>query len=261
MTHVALVGCGKMGQAMLRGWLASGLDAQYTVVDPKNRPDDLSERVQHACSPKDIRTPNIVFFAVKPQVMDAVCSSWLPYVDHDTVILSIAAGKSISFFQNHFGEHHPIIRAMPNTPAAIGNGITVAVSNGSVLDYHRSLAQRLLEVTGTLEWIKDETLMHAVTAVSGSGPAYLFHFTEALRQAAIDIGLPEQLASNLARETVIGSAALLNSDSDITPAQRRIDVTSPGGTTEAGLEILMSGMTDLLKETVNAAYKRGQSLD
>jgi len=199
--------------------------------------------------------------ATKPQIMDNICAGLKDHLHKDTLILSIAAGKSIAYFEGYFGNDHPIIRTMPNTPAAIGKGITVACPNAAVSAAQKKNAETLLKAGGLVDWLEDENLLNAVTALSGSGPAYIFHLIETLAKTGEQIGLSRDLAEKLARQTVIGSAALAEDDEGTPASQLRKNVTSPGGTTQAALEILMDGrLEEIYKEALNAAKTRGEEL-
>ncbi|MDB5490642.1 MAG: proC [Micavibrio sp.] len=257
MTIVTLVGCGKMGSAMVRGWVASKVADTIYVIEPSGLPGDLQNMAEVELVEQTLPS-DIIVLAVKPQMMDAVCRTLAPGT---ATILSIAAGQKIANFEKYFGDTHPVIRAMPNTPAAIGEGMTVAVANKNVTPGIRNIADRLLRATGRVEWIDDETLMDAVTALSGSGPAYVFYLIEVLAKAGEASGLAPVFAMSLARQTVIGSAALAGYDAE-TPAETlRQNVTSPGGTTEAALNVLMDGrMQDLFSEALNAATSRSKEL-
>lgn len=267
MYTITLIGCGRMGGAMLRGWLKSDIEAAYIVVEPSGKPaflDDYSN-VTYAASPEDVAQSaaksDICILAVKPQVMKGICEVLAPLINKDCLILSIAAGQTIANFESYFGEYQPIIRVMPNTPAAIGKGMSVAVANPYATQLQKSMTTQLLECSGKVEWIEDETLMNAVTAVSGSGPAYIFYLIEALAKAGQNAGLDEKMAMTLARQTVIGSAALAEQDADVPAATLRENVTSPNGTTQAALDVLMDGrLQKLFDEALAAAKKRGEEL-
>ena len=266
--HITLVGCGKMGTALLSGWLKSGINAEYVVIDPYAPP---FENITHLKKIEDIsslKAPDDVFYqtdmfilAVKPQIMGEVISTLAPLRRGPATILSIAAGQPIANFQDIFGPTAPIIRAMPNTPAAIGRGMTVAVANDLVTSEHKELADTLLKCSGKVEWIINESLMDAITAVSGSGPAYIFYLIDVLTQAAEKAGLDSTLATELARETVIGAAALAEAEHDKPAALLRENVTSPRGTTAAAMEVLMDGrMQGIFDEAIEAAKKRSIEL-
>jgi pyrroline-5-carboxylate reductase len=251
---VALVGAGKMGGAMLEGWLALGLDPkQAVVIDPSPAPDIsvLAGRGVVLNPPKAAMSKaRVVLLAVKPQVAAEVLPGVRGLVGDDTVVVSVMAGKTLAFLERAL-PGAAMVRAMPNTPASIGRGITVAVPNGKVTAAQKKLAHDLLAATGAVEWIEDEALMDAVTAVSGSGPAYLFHLTEALAKAGVVAGLPP----------VAGSGELLHR-SPHHPAILRQNVTSPGGTTAAALNVLMApdGLEALMTKAVAAATRRSREL-
>ena len=262
-----LVGGGKMGSALLEGWLAGGLapeDAWLIEPDPKarQRMARLALAGLHASADEisELRAKTILL-AVKPQVMDAAISGLRHLASPTTLILSIAAGKPIATFEQAFGKGTPVIRVMPNTPSAVGRGMSVLCANDSATAEQRQMAETLMAAVGDTAWVEDEDLMHAVTAVSGSGPAYVFHLVETLAAAGVAAGLPEALAIQLARRTVAGSGALVDASSE-TAAQLRINVTSPRGTTEAALEQLMAsdGLADVMRRTVEAAARRSREL-
>jgi pyrroline-5-carboxylate reductase len=261
---IVLVGAGKMGAALLQGWLAGGLDAaKVTVLEPQ--PADeiraLAARGVQINPVNKTSDAGAIVIAVKPQVADAVVPPLAAMAGASTVAVSIMAGKTLAFLERALPDA-ALVRAMPNTPAAIGRGITVAVPNARVSAAQRDLAHRLLAATGMVEWIADEKLMDAVTAVSGSGPAYVFLLAESLTRAGIAAGLPADLAAKLARETVAGSGELLHR-SALDPATLRQNVTSPGGTTAAALEVLMAaadGLDPLLAKAIAAAAKRSRDL-
>ncbi|MEA3027330.1 MAG: pyrroline-5-carboxylate reductase [Alphaproteobacteria bacterium] len=262
---IVLVGAGKMGAAMLEAWLALGLDAKSVVVlEPK------PSREIGALVARGLRlNPSIttaaeaaaIVIAVKPQVAPQVVPGLAPYVGARTVTLSIMAGRTLAFLEGALAQRAALVRAMPNTPAAIGRGITVAVPNVRVSQRQREIAHALLAATGAVEWIKDEALMDAVTAVSGSGPAYVFLLTEVLARSGAAVGLPADLAERLARATVAGSGELLNL-SATDPATLRQNVTSPGGTTAAALDVLggPEGLEALMRRAVAAATRRSREL-
>ncbi|HYG84966.1 MAG TPA: pyrroline-5-carboxylate reductase [Azospirillum sp.] len=260
-----LVGCGKMGGAMLDGWLKAGTVERVVVVEPNGLPEGLANpAVTLAAGPDALPAgfvPDVVVLAVKPQAMDGVLPGYAALVGPQTVFLSIAAGKTIDYFHTHLGGAAAIVRAMPNTPAAVGRGITVAIPNAAVTAAQRDLCEALLRAVGEVAWADAESQMDAVTAVSGSGPAYVFHLVEALAAAGEAAGLPAELAQRLARATVSGSGELLH-QSPAPAAQLREAVTSPGGTTRAALDVLMApdGLTGLMTRAVAAAAKRSKEL-
>jgi pyrroline-5-carboxylate reductase len=262
---LVLVGAGKMGGAMLEGWLRLGLDpAKVAVIEPAPSPE-VKELARRGLSLNPavnmVREPAAVVIAVKPQnAAEAV--PWLaPVVGAGTVVLSIMAGKTLDFLEDALPPGAAIVRSMPNTPASIGRGITVAVPNRSVTPAQRELADKLLAATGAVEWVEDEDLLDPVTAVSGSGPAYVFLLAESLARAGAAAGLPPDLAARLAYATVAGSGELLHR-SEIDAATLRQNVTSPGGTTAAALDVLMSddGLDRLMREAVAAATRRAREL-
>jgi pyrroline-5-carboxylate reductase len=265
--RLVLLGAGKMGGAMLDGWIARGLGPKKVVViDPQaGKPIKALARnglvLNPKAGPKAKADAAAIVIAVKPQMApDAVPPVGL-YVGKSTLVVSIMAGRTIGFLEAILPPGTAIVRAMPNTPAAIGRGITVAVPNAKVSARQRKLTTDLLAATGKVEWVSDEKLIDAVTATSGSGPAYVFLLVEAMTKAGIAAGLPADLAGRLARETVAGSGELLHR-SDLDAATLRQNVTSPGGTTAAALSVLMgpAGFDDLLTKAIAAATKRSQEL-
>ena len=261
---VVLVGAGKMGAAMLQGWLSRGLNpAQLTVLEPQPSYEIRTLCARGTALNPERKPPSVeaIVIAVKPQGAAMVVPPLAAMTDKDTVVVSIMAGKTLGFLERAM-PNIAVVRAMPNTPAAIGRGVTVAVGNARVTSAQRDLADGLLGAIGAVEWIDDEKLMDAVTAVSGSGPAYVFLLAESLTRAGITAGLPPDLAAKLARETVAGSGELLHR-SALDPATLRQNVTSPGGTTAAALEILMAaadGLDPLLAKAIAAAAKRSREL-
>jgi pyrroline-5-carboxylate reductase len=262
---ILLVGAGKMGGAMLEGWLGLGLDPKYAAVlepQPTRELTGLAGRgLRLNPMPGTGGEASAIVIAVKPQVAPEVVPTLTSYVGPGTVVVSIMAGRTLDFLEQSLSQRAALVRAMPNTPAAIGRGITVAVPNARVSGRQRELVHALLTATGAVEWIADEALMDAVTAVSGSGPAYVFLLAEALAQAGAAAGLPGDLAARLARATVAGSGELLQR-SPLDPASLRRNVTSPGGTTAAALEVLMGphGLGDLMARAVAAAADRSRHL-
>jgi pyrroline-5-carboxylate reductase len=262
---IVLVGAGKMGGAMLEAWLALGLSPNRIVViepQPTSELNALAARGLALNPPlAAVRDVSAIVLAVKPQVAPTVVPTLAPLLAPDTVVLSIMAGRTLGFLASALTQVTAVVRAMPNTPAAIGRGITVAVPNTEVSQRQRTLVDALLSATGMVEWVADEALMDAVTAVSGSGPAYVFLLAEALSAAGVAAGLPPELAARLARSTVSGSGELLNR-SPLDPATLRQNVTSPGGTTAAALDVLMAGdgMTQIMNRAVMAATRRSREL-
>jgi pyrroline-5-carboxylate reductase len=252
-----------MGSAMLSGWLAQGLAAKNVVVIEPQPSDDIralaAGGVRLNPSAKHIGEVAALVIALKPQAFREAGPGLRPYAAPSTLVVSIMAGMTIASIATVCGGR--VVRAMPNTPAAIGRGITVAVAARDVADAQREAADALLRATGSVDWVDDEGLMDAVTAVSGSGPAYIFLLAEELARAGVAAGLPEALATKLARETVSGSGELLHR-SELSAATLRQNVTSPGGTTAAALEVLMGadGLQSLMTRAVAAATRRSREL-
>ena len=261
---IVLCGAGKMGGALLEGWLQAALAPdKIAVIEPDPAPAvaALAARgVRLNPDPATLKDVAAIVIAVKPQIAAEALPALAAMIGPATVVVSIMAGRTLQFLAGALRHAGALVRAMPNTPAAIGRGITVAVPL-RVSETQRDLAHRLLIATGTVEWVADEALMDAVTAVSGSGPAYVFLLAEALAQAGVASGLPQPLAEKLARETVAGAGELLNR-SALDAATLRENVTSPGGTTAAALDVLMreDGLPRLLKKAVAAATKRSRKL-
>jgi pyrroline-5-carboxylate reductase len=260
---IVLAGAGKMGGAMLAGWLARGLDAKSVAVIEPQPSEEIraltAKGVRLNPSPSDVATVATLVVALKPQSFREAGATLKSFAAPTTLVVSIMAGITIASISKVCGGS--VVRAMPNTPAAIGRGITVAVAANNVSAAQRAVADALLRATGAVEWVDDENLMDAVTAVSGSGPAYIFLLAEELARAGVEAGLPEDLATKLARETVAGSGELLHR-SDAPSATLRQNVTSPGGTTAAALEVLMGpdGLQSLLTRAVAAATRRSKEL-
>ncbi|CAD7038854.1 pyrroline-5-carboxylate reductase [Pseudorhizobium halotolerans] len=262
---VVLLGAGNMGGALLTGWVDAGVPGHaIIVIDPSPSPE-MQKRIadagaRHAVAPPEGIMPEIIFLAVKPQVMDAVLPSLKTIVSADTVIVSIAAGKTLASLEGHLGEG-AMVRAMPNTPAMIGRGVTGAYANGRVTGTQRAQVDALLRVSGPVEWVASEQDIDAVTAVSGSGPAYVFYLVECMAEAGRKAGLSADLAMRLARETVSGAGELLHRSPE-TPSRLRENVTSPGGTTAAALAVLMAeeGMQPLFDKAIAAARQRAEEL-
>jgi len=264
-SSLILVGAGKMGGSMLEGWLKVGMKPSgVTVIDP--RP---SEDMTRFCAEKGIAlnpahpsAPDVLVLAIKPQMLEDAASALNGYLGPQTLIISILAGKTIGDLKSRLPAASAIVRAMPNLPASIGRGATGAAGNADVTETQRLMADALLSSNGIVEWLPSEKLIDAVTAVSGSGPAYVFHLVECLAEAGAAAGLPPELAQRLARATVTGAGELLF-QSDLSPATLRQNVTSPGGTTAAALEVLMrdpDGLKALMREAVAAAKRRAEEL-
>ncbi len=262
---IVLVGAGNMGGALLTGWLKSGVaGSSVIVVDPGPAPSMLTliaeAGARHVTSLPDDIVAGVLFLALKPQVMEAVLPSLRHAVRPETVVVSVAAGKTLAFLERHLGQA-AMVRAMPNTPAMIGRGVTGAYANGATDERRRQLVQNLLKVSGPVEWVPEEADIDAVTAVSGSGPAYVFYLVECMAEAGRKLGLQADLAMRLARETVAGAGELLHQLPD-DAARLRQNVTSPGGTTAAALGVLMAddGMQPLFDAAIAAARTRAQEL-
>jgi len=261
---LVLVGAGKMGSAMLDGWLARGLPPKKIIViepQPVKAVKALARRGVKL-NPKDkVGVASAIVIAVKPQSAPEALPPLAGYIDKATLVLSIMAGRTIGFLERSLPAGTAIVRAMPNTPAAIGRGISVVVANAKISKRQRKQASDLLGAIGKVEWVPDEALMDAVTALSGSGPAYIFLLAECMARAGVAAGLPTELATRLALETVAGSAELLHR-SDLDAATLRQNVTSPGGTTAAALEVLMGpgGFDQLLTQAIAAATRRSRDL-
>jgi pyrroline-5-carboxylate reductase len=261
-----LVGCGKMGAALLAGWLAQGLSPRHiVVVEPSPGPRAKAARLgvravaQATDLPKNF-APSMIVLAVKPQVIEQVAPAYGRFAQQ-ACYLSIAAGRAIAGFERMFGPKAAVVRAMPNLPAAVGRGMSVACANAKVSKAARKRCQDLLAAVGKVAWIEDETLLDAVTAVSGSGPAYVFLLIECLAEAGRAAGLDGDLAMLLARATVSGAGELADRAKE-PAAQLRQSVTSPGGTTEAALKVLMAndGLQAILTRAVLAARDRSRQL-
>jgi len=265
-TRVLLIGFGNMGQALARGWLARGrAAAAIRVVDMAPGARSAAAALGLAAServgtPQSAAMPDVVVIAVKPNQLAAALAELAPFTLR-SVFLSIAAGKTLAQLEAGLGSGAAVVRAMPNTPAAIGQGISALVANSTVTPAQRELCEELLAAVGATAWLDDERDMDAVTAVSGSGPAYVFLLIECLERAAVDAGLAPELARRLALATVAGAGAYAAA-ADEPAAELRRRVTSPGGTTQAALEVLGAerGLADLIARAVSAAAKRSREL-
>jgi pyrroline-5-carboxylate reductase len=258
--RLVLVGAGKMGAAMAAGWLAAGLPPQTLVIlEPNPSPEITTLAAERgvALNPVgDLVAPEALALAIKPQNLDDAARRLAPLGGERTLVLSILAGKTVANLSARLPGARAIVRAMPNTPAAIGRGVTAAFANGFVSAEQRGWCERLLGAVGSFSWLDDESAIDAVTAISGSGPAYVFALTEALAAAGERLGLPAELAAHLARGTVEGAGELMRRDSATSPAVLRRNVTSPGGTTAAALAVLQgSGALDELMVRATAAAR------
>ncbi len=264
--NLTIVGAGKMGKALISGWISNGLPKEELTIigrDIKGNSILINDHKVNITSykEKNIKS-NILVLAVKPQVMPAVLKKIIPIIDSNTIIVSIAAGITMKFMRSHIGNENRIIRAMPNTPAAIGKGMTVLFSDKELNDIEKSSVTDLMSAVGEVKWIIKEDIMNLVTAISGSGPAYFFYLTECLMNIAKLEGLDEELSGQLSIETFIGSASLVEKYKTMSIKEHRKNVTSPGGTTEAALNILMSQdvLQDLMHKAVKSAVQRGNTL-
>lgn len=262
-----LAGAGNMGGAMLSGWLERGLDPNRIVVQDPAPPPAIAALLKkhgiasHAALGDRAKAPAVMLMAVKPQIMEEVFPPLAKLAGPDTVVLSIAAGKTIASFETHLAKGRAVVRSIPNTPAAVGRGITVAAANPHVTVKQKALCNELLQAIGEVAWVDDEGLIDPVTAVSGSGPAYVFYLTECLAEAGIKAGLAPDLAQKLARWTVAGSGELLFRSDQPADVLRK-NVTSPNGTTFAALQVLMGekGIQPIMTEAVAAATRRSREL-
>ena len=263
---LVLVGAGKMGGAMLEGWLKGGAEpSRIVALDPAPPPEmrELIARSGVRLNPdiSSIHDAEVVVVAVKPQLMEEVLPGVVPLKASRPLILSVAAGKTIASFERHFGADAAVIRTIPNTPAAVGCGITAMAANANVSAAQSALARSLLEAVGEVVTVENEAMIDAVTAVSGSGPAYVFYLTECLAAAGEKMGLPQALAMKLARATVSGAGELMR-QSGTEAATLRQNVTSPKGTTYAALQVLMAedGLQPLFDKAIEAATIRSREL-
>jgi pyrroline-5-carboxylate reductase len=263
---LVLVGAGKMGGAMLEGWLKSGIPSEQVVaLDPSPPPETLAllqkHHIRHNPAVATVKDAEVVVIAVKPQIMEDVLPGVARLKASQPLVISVAAGKTISTFARHFGDDAAIIRSIPNTPAAVGRGITAIAANSNVSAAQLALATDLLSGIGEVVTVPDETFIDAATAVSGSGPAYVFYLTECLAAAGVSVGLPQEVAIKLARATVAGAGELMRVSGQ--PAETlRQNVTSPKGTTYAALQVLMAqdGLDPLMRKAIDAATRRSREL-
>ncbi len=265
---IILLGCGNMGKALAQGWLAAGLDANSLYVADPSQPVGALEGVPEqnyveglAAIPEGVVAKAIVL-AVKPQIMNAVLSDVARLTSEDTLVISVAAGVTFEQMKRGVVSEAIYIRAMPNTPAAVGEGITGFTSDKPIANADKTLVQDLLSATGQAVWVADEALIDAVTSVSGSGPAYVFYMVEAMAAAGQRVGLDGETAMKLARQTIIGAGQLMKAEAELPANELRRRVTSPGGTTAAALDVLMAegGLNALMREAVQAAYGRAKEL-
>jgi pyrroline-5-carboxylate reductase len=262
---LVLVGAGKMGGAMLEGWLAGGLPAKaVTVLDPHPSDAMTALCMARGCAlnPALILPPDVLLLAIKPQMLEAAAPMLQEITSPDTLLVSVLAGKTIANLAERIPEPAAMIRTIPNTPAAVHRGITAAFANAGVGARQKAMAHHLLTAIGDVVWVEDEGLIDAATAVSGSGPAYVFLIAEAMTEAGISAGLPREVAAALARRTVEGAGELMFRSPDIDPATLRQNVTSPNGTTAAALSVLMAkdGLQPLMTKAIAAAKRRAEEL-
>ena len=264
---LVLVGAGKMGGAMLRGWLAGGLPAAgVALIDPAPAPEMVALAASQglALNPAEgaLAAPDVLVLAVKPQMLDSAAPRLASLAGPNTLALSIMAGKTIADIQTRLPHARAFVRVMPNTPAAVGRGAAAGFANGAVTAVQRLWAEQLMRAVGVFDWLEYEALIDAVTAISGSGPAYVFALVEAMSRAGEAVGLPADLAMRLARATVEGAGELLHREPEVTAAQLRVNVTSPGGTTAAALAVLQApdGLDALMVRAATAAHRRAREL-
>jgi pyrroline-5-carboxylate reductase len=256
-----------MGEALLRGWLAGGLaPQQVTIVEPKPSPAIVALAAERgiAVNPPlaGLKAPEVLFLAIKPQTLAAAAPDLAPLAGAETLVISILAGKRIADLAARLPKARALARVMPNTPAAVGRGASAGFASAATSARQRQWAQSLMSAVGQFDWLADEELIDAVTAISGSGPAYVFALVEAMAEAGVRLGLPAELAMSLARATVEGAGELLHREPEVTPAKLRENVTSPGGTTAAALAILRApdGYPALLAKAAEAARDRAREL-
>ncbi len=267
-----LAGAGNMGGALLKGWLDQGLPSAQIIVQDPGPPPAMIELLAMNKIPREsadaigqrlTTPPAVIVVAVKPQIMDSVFPLAARFAGPDTVILSVAAGKTVASFERHLAPGTAVVRSIPNTPASVGRGITAAFANAHVTAAQKAMCETLLKAVGDVVWLDEERLIDAATAVSGSGPAYVFLLAECLAEAGVKAGLPAETAAQLARWTVAGAGELLHQSQELPASTLRKNVTSPNGTTHAALQVLMAdpeGMQALMTEAVAAATKRSAEL-
>ena len=262
--HIVLVGAGKMGGAMASGWLEAGLaPSALAIVEPNPSPQMAALAARGAAiNPDEPAPPDVLVLAVKPQNLDLVAPQIAPLADERTLVVSILAGKTIANLKARLPRAGALVRAMPNTPAAIGRGVTAAFASPGASAAQRRWCETLLGAVGAFHWLDEEAAIDAVTAISGGGPAYVFALTEALAAAAEKLGLQPELAMKLARGTVEGAGELMRRESATSPEVLRRNVTSPGGTTAAALGVLHSegGLHDLMARAAAAAHARAREM-
>jgi pyrroline-5-carboxylate reductase len=266
-SSLVLVGAGKMGGAMLRGWIAGGLPAAgVALIDPAPSAEIAAFAAERGLrlNPPDgaLAPPDVLVLAIKPQMLAGAAPGLARLAGAETLVLSVMAGKTIANISDRLPNARAIVRVMPNTPAAVGRGAAAGAANAAVTATQRAWTERLLRTVGMFDWLADEALIDAVTAISGSGPAYVFALVEAMAKAGEAVGLPADLAMRLARATVEGAGELLHREPEVSAAQLRINVTSPAGTTAAALEKLWAadGLVALMTRAATAAHRRAGEL-
>ncbi|HBN23220.1 MAG TPA: pyrroline-5-carboxylate reductase [Holosporales bacterium] len=266
---MTLVGCGAMGGALLKGWLqADGLFSKVTVITPeKHTVDPFQERypniITYLETPDQLTTTSdVLIFGVKPQIMPQVIRDYVTHVTTDTLIMTIAAGLDLSFYEKALGDNKQIVRIMPNTPATISKAMSGLLANKTITPLNKERASRIMEAVGRAVFVESDEKLDRLTAISGCGPAYVFSLVEALEKAAMSLGFSTEDASLLARETVIGSAQYLAQTPSKSATDLRIQVTSPGGMTEAGLKVLQDKdrFNTLIEDVTKAAFKHAEAL-
>ena len=266
INKISILGFGRMGKAMISGWLEDDLQSDSIgIIDPNiDKKDKLIKKnsLQILEIDKADLSDGIIILSIKPQAANNVLEILKNKVTSNTLIISIIAGYSISDIREYIGLEPKVIRVMPNTPAAIGEGMSVLFTKDNVTEEQESIVEQLFNSIGRVHWIKDESLMHTVTAISGSGPAYFYYFTECLSKIATENGLDEKFAEILVKQTLLGSSLLMDSSYNNTLSKLRKDVTSPGGTTEAALKVLMDDdkLYTVLSDAISDAIKKSKSL-
>jgi pyrroline-5-carboxylate reductase len=262
---LVLAGAGKMGGAMLKGWLTGGLPAAgVAILEPTPSPEILALAAEYGLrvNPEEIALPEALILAIKPQMLDAAAEKLGRLAGPDTLVVSVIAGKTIANLQSRLPQGRAFVRVMPNTPAAVGRGASAGAPNAAVSALQKAWTERLMRTVGVFEWVQDEGLIDAVTALSGSGPAYVFALVEAMARAGEAVGLPADLAMRLARATVEGAGELMHGEPGVSAAQLRVNVTSPAGTTAAALAVLQApgGLDALVGRAIAAAHRRAGEL-